>query len=69
MRKARRWFATGFSLKARRIFINILVNEHSAEFRMVASYWGYGGSIRHVGSIMMKMFNASIPNMSSSCQA
>jgi hypothetical protein len=38
MRKARDWFATGFYPESTKDILNILVSEHSAAFRMVASY-------------------------------
>jgi hypothetical protein len=39
MRKARDWFALSFHPESAQDILQVLVGEHSADFRMVASYW------------------------------
>jgi hypothetical protein len=58
MRKARDWFATGFYPESAQDILNVLVSEHSAEFRMVASYWDMAAAFVILGAIKDEMFNA-----------
>ena len=58
MRKARDWFATGFYPESTQDILNVLVGEHSAEFRMVASYWDMAAAFVILGAINDEMFNA-----------
>jgi hypothetical protein len=58
MRKARDWFATGFYPESTQDILNVLVGEHSAEFRMVASYWDMAAAFVILGAIDEEMFNA-----------
>jgi hypothetical protein len=58
MRKARDWFATGFYPESTRDILGALVGEHSAEFRMVASYWDMAAAFVVLGAINEEMFNA-----------
>jgi len=58
MRKARDWFATGFYPESARDILNTLVGEHSADFRMVASYWDMAAAFVVFGAIDGEMFNA-----------
>jgi hypothetical protein len=58
MRKARDWFATGFYPESAQDILNVLVSEHSAEFRMVASYWDMAAAFVVLGAINDEMFNA-----------
>jgi len=58
MRKARDWFATGFYPESAQDILNVLVSEHSAEFRMVASYWDMAAAFVILGAINDEMFNA-----------
>lgn len=58
MRKARDWFATGFYPESTQDILNVLVSEHSAEFRMVASYWDMAAAFVVLGAINVEMFNA-----------
>ena len=58
MRKARDWFATGFYPERTKDILDVLVSEHSADFRMVASYWDMAAAFVVFGAIDDKMFNA-----------
>ena len=58
MRKARDWFATGFYPESAQDILKILVSEHSADFRMVASYWDMAAAFVVFGAINGEMFNA-----------
>lgn len=58
MRKARDWFATGFYPESTQDILNVLVGEHSADFRMVASYWDMAAAFVVFGAINDEMFNA-----------
>ena len=57
MRRARNWFATEFNPKSTRDLFEALVGEHSAEFRMVASYWDMAAALVNHGAIDEEMFN------------
>ena len=58
MRKARDWFATGFYPESTQDILDVLVSEHSADFRMVASYWDMAAAFVVFGAINDEMFNA-----------
>ena len=58
MRKARDWFETGFYPESAQDILKILVSEHSADFRMVASYWDMAAAFVVFGAISGEMFNA-----------
>jgi len=58
MRKARDWFATGFYPESAQEILEVLVSEHSADFRMVASYWDMACAFVLFGAINDEMFNA-----------
>jgi hypothetical protein len=58
MRKARDWFATGFYPESTKDILNVLVSEHSAAFRMVASYWDMAAAFVIFEAINGEMFNA-----------
>ena len=58
MRKARDWFATGFYPESAQDILKVLVSEHSADFRMVASYWDMAAAFVVFGAISGEMFNA-----------
>lgn len=58
MRKARDWFATGFYPERTQDILDVLVSEHSADFRMVASYWDMAAAFVIFGAINDEMFNA-----------
>jgi hypothetical protein len=58
MRKARDWFATSFYPESTKDILNVLVSEHSAAFRMVASYWDMAAAFVIFEAINGEMFNA-----------
>jgi hypothetical protein len=58
MRQARDWFATRFYPETTQDILNVLVSEHSADFRMVVSYWDMAAAFVVFGSINDEMFNA-----------
>jgi len=58
MRKARDWFITGFYPESAADILNVLVGEHSADFRMVASYWDMATAFVVFKAIDGEMFNA-----------
>jgi hypothetical protein len=58
MRKARDWFATGFHPESAQDILLVLVGDHSAEFRMVTSYWDMATAFVVMGAIQEEMFNA-----------
>ena len=58
MRKARNWFTTVFHPESTQDILNVLVGDHSADFRMVASYWDMAAAFVVFGAINDEMFNA-----------
>ena len=58
MRDARDWFSIRFYPKSVQDILDILVSEHSARFRMVASYWDMAAAFVVFGAIQQEMFNA-----------
>jgi len=58
MRRARDWFATGFYPESAQDILSVLTSEHSADFRMVASYWDMAAAFVVFGAINAEMFNA-----------
>src|SRR6185503_2502388 len=58
MRQARDWFATGFYPESTQEILAVLVGDHSADFRMVASYWDMAAAFVVFGAINDEMFNA-----------
>ena len=64
MRKARDWFAISFNPKSTQDILQVLVGDHSADFRMVASYWDMATAfvVLGVGQFLfpftVEMFNA-----------
>ncbi|MBA3713667.1 MAG: hypothetical protein H0W76_14630 [Pyrinomonadaceae bacterium] len=57
MRKARYWFITNFNPQCTQDILNVLADEHSADFRMVASYWDMAATFVNYGAIDEEMFN------------
>ena len=57
MRKARSWFITDFNPGSVQDIFNVLFGEHSADFRMVASYWDMAAAFVNFGAIDEEMFN------------
>ena len=58
MRKARDWFATGFHPVSAQDILQVLMGEHSADFRMVVSYWDMACAFVVFDAIKDEMFNA-----------
>jgi hypothetical protein len=58
MRQARDWFATRFYPETTQDILSVLVSEHSADFRMVVSYWDMATAFVVFGAISDEMFNA-----------
>lgn len=58
MRTARDWFMTRFYPESAQDILNVLVGKHSADFRMVASYWDMACAFVVLGAITDEMFNA-----------
>ena len=57
MRRARYWFTTNFNPQSVQDILAVLVGEHSADFRMVASYWDMAATFVNYGAIDEQMFN------------
>ena len=57
MRRARYWFTTNFNPQSTQDILEVLVGEHSADFRMVASYWDMAATFVNHGAINEGMFN------------
>jgi len=58
MRKARDWFANSFHPESAQDILLGLTGDHSAEFRMVTSYWDMAAAFVVLGAIQEEMFNA-----------
>ena len=58
MRRARDWFMTGFFPETAQDILGVLLSEHSADFRMVASYWDMAAAFVVFEAIDAEMFNA-----------
>ncbi len=58
MRKARDWFALGFHPTSAQDILQTLVGDHSADFRMVVSYWDMAAAFVVFDAIQDEMFNA-----------
>jgi len=57
MRKARNWFMTDFNPGSMQDVFTVMIGEHSADFRMVASYWDMAATFVNFGTIDEEMFN------------
>ena len=58
MRKARDWFTTVFNPESTQDILAVLNSDHSADFRMVASYWDMAAAFVVFNAINDDMFNA-----------
>lgn len=58
MRRARDWFMTGFHPETTRDILHTLTGGHSAEFRMVASYWDMAAAFVIFDAVQAEMFNS-----------
>jgi hypothetical protein len=57
MRKARVWFLSDFHPESVQDIMQVLFGEHSADFRMVTSYWDMAATFVNYGAIDEAMFN------------
>jgi hypothetical protein len=57
MRRAREWFISEFNPESAQDILRVLVGQHSANFRMVASYWDMAAAFVNHGAIDEQMFN------------
>ena len=57
MRKARDWFTSDFHPESSKDILGVLMGEHSADFRMVVSYWDMAAALVNHGTIDEQMFN------------
>jgi hypothetical protein len=57
MRRAREWFITAFNPESTEDIFQLLTGEHSADFRMVASYWDMAATFVNHGAIDERLFN------------
>lgn len=57
MREARNWFMLHFFPESPQDVLQALVGEHSADFRMVASYWDMAAAFVNYGAINEELFN------------
>lgn len=57
MRRARNWFMTEFNPKSTEDIFKTIVGEHSADFRMVLSYWDMVATFVNYGLIDEALFN------------
>ncbi len=57
MRRARAWFISEFHPEKLEDIMSILFSPHSADFRMVASYWDMAAAFVNYGAIDEAMFN------------
>ena len=57
IRKARDWFIADFHPENSKDVLDVLMGEHSADFRMVASYWDMAAALVNHGAIDEQMFN------------
>lgn len=57
MRRARAWFVTEFNPEKLEDIMSVLFGQHSADFRMVASYWDMAAAFVNYGAIDEAMFN------------
>jgi len=58
MRKARDWFAGAFFPDTAQDVVGVLASEHSAQFRMVVSYWDMAAGLVIFDAIQDEMFNS-----------
>ncbi|MGA9995897.1 MAG: hypothetical protein WBP93_10810 [Pyrinomonadaceae bacterium] len=57
MRRARNWFMTEFNPESAPDIFNVMMGEHSADFRMVLSYWDMVATFVNYGLIDEQLFN------------
>ena len=57
MRRARHWFIASFNPQGVQDIFDIFSSEHSADFRMITSYWDMAAAFVNFGAIDEQMFN------------
>ena len=57
MRRAREWFTIEFNPEKLEDVMSVLYSKHSADFRMVTSYWDMAAAFVNFGAIDEAMFN------------
>ncbi|MBA4124837.1 MAG: hypothetical protein H0X72_20530 [Acidobacteria bacterium] len=57
MRRARAWFLKNFNPQSVQDIFAVIGGEHSADFRMVTSYWDMAAAFVNHGAIDEQMFN------------
>lgn len=57
MRRARNWFMSDFNPESVEDIFKVMMGQHSADFRMVASYWDMAAAFVNFGAIDEEMFN------------
>ena len=57
MRKARHWFTTEFNPESVQDIFNVMVGEHSADYRMVTTYWDMAAAFVNHGCIDEQLFH------------
>ncbi len=57
MRHARWWFIASFNPQSVQDIFDVFDSEHSADFRMIASYWDMAATFVNSGAIDEQMFN------------
>ncbi|MBA2731805.1 MAG: hypothetical protein H0U54_02815 [Acidobacteria bacterium] len=57
MRRARNWFMSDFNPGSMQDVFTVMIGKHSADFRMVASYWDMAATFVNFGAIDEEMFN------------
>lgn len=57
MRRARSWFIMNFNPQSVQDIFDVLTGEHSADFRMIVSYWDMAAAFVNHGAIDEQMFN------------
>ena len=57
MRRARWWFIASFNPQSVQDIFDVFSGEHSADFRMIVSYWDMAAAFVNHGAIDEQMFN------------
>ena len=57
MRRARWWFIASFNPQSVQDIFDVFASEHSANFRMIVSYWDMAATFVNYGAIDEQMFN------------
>jgi hypothetical protein len=57
MRRARWWFIASFDPQSVQDIFDVFASEHSANFRMIVSYWDMAATFVNYGAIDEQMFN------------